>query len=82
VACSSVSFTFTFTFTFTCYSGQFLLKLELYRGILEKNQISSSIKIRPEGAEFFHADGQTDGHADMTKLIVAFPNFANAPINN
>jgi len=26
------------------------------------------------GAEFFHADGQTD----MTKLMVAFSNFANA----
>ena len=27
------------------------------------------------GAELFHADGQTD----VTKLIVAFRNFANAP---
>jgi hypothetical protein len=32
------------------------------------------MKIRPVGAEF-HADGRTD----MTKLIVAFRNFANAP---
>jgi hypothetical protein len=24
-------------------------------------------------------DGQTDRHTDMTKLIVAFRNFANAP---
>jgi hypothetical protein len=35
------------------------------------------------GAELFHADGQTDGRTDirtvMTKLIVAFRNFANAP---
>jgi hypothetical protein len=30
---------------------------------------------RPVGAELFHADGRTD----MTKLIVAFRNFANAP---
>jgi hypothetical protein len=30
--------------------------------------------IRPVGAELFHADGQTD----MTKLMVAFRNFANA----
>ena len=29
----------------------------------------------------FHADGQTDGKTDMTKLIVAFRNFANAPKN-
>ena len=33
------------------------------------------IKIRPVGAELFHGDGQTD----MTKLTVAFRNFANAP---
>ena len=35
------------------------------------------MKIRPLGAEMFHADRQTD----MTKLIVAFRNFANAPTN-
>ena len=36
------------------------------------------------GAEFFHAGGWTDGQmdtqTDMTKLIVAFHNFANMPI--
>ena len=32
------------------------------------------MKIRPVGAEFFHADG-----TDMTKLTVTFRNFANAP---
>jgi hypothetical protein len=32
---------------------------------------------RPVGAELFHADGQTD----ITKLVVAFRNFANAPEN-
>jgi hypothetical protein len=35
------------------------------------------IKIRPVGAELFHADGQTD----MTKLLVAFRSFTNAPQN-
>jgi hypothetical protein len=30
------------------------------------------------GDELFHADGQTD----MTKLIVAFRNLANAPTNS
>ena len=31
------------------------------------------------GAELFHADGQTDGQTDITKLRVALSNFANAP---
>jgi len=30
------------------------------------------MKIRSVGAELFHADGQTDGQTDMTKLIVFF----------
>ena len=45
---------------------------------LSKNiQISNSTKIRPVGAELFHADGRTD----MTKLVVAFRSFANASRN-
>ena len=36
------------------------------------------MKIRPVGAEFFHADRRTD----MTKLLVAFRKFANAPKND
>ena len=36
------------------------------------------MRIRPVGAELFHADGQTD----MKKLMVAFRNFANAPKHN
>ena len=34
------------------------------------------MKIRPVGAELFHANRRTD----MTKLIVAFRNFANATL--
>jgi hypothetical protein len=37
------------------------------------------MKHRPVGAELFHADRRTDIRTDMTKLIVAFRNFANAP---
>jgi hypothetical protein len=40
----------------------------------KNTQISYSMKIRPVAAELCHADGP-----DMTKFIVAFPNFANAP---
>jgi hypothetical protein len=39
------------------------------------------MKIRQKGAELLHADGQTDRQTDMTKLTVAFLNFANAPKN-
>jgi hypothetical protein len=41
----------------------------------KKAQITSFIKIRPVGAELFHADGQTD----MTKLRAVFRSFVNAP---
>ena len=37
------------------------------------------MKIRPVGAELFHADGRTDRRIDMMKRIVAFRNFENAP---
>ena len=37
------------------------------------------MKIHPVGAELFHADRRTYGQTNMTELIVAFSNFANAP---
>ena len=36
------------------------------------------MKIRPVGGELFRMDKQTE-RQDMTKLIVSFRNFANAP---
>ena len=43
------------------------------------------MKICPVGAEMFHADRQKDRRidwrTDMTQLIVAFHNCANAPKN-
>ena len=38
------------------------------------------MKTRPLGAELFHTDGQTVIQMEgITNLIVAFPNFPNAP---
>jgi len=41
------------------------------------------MKTRPMGAELLHVGGRvgerTDGQTHMTKLIVAFRNFSNAP---
>ena len=51
------------------------MKPELSTDLRIKAHISSLVKIRSVGAELFHADRQTD----MTKLIVAFRNFANLP---
>jgi hypothetical protein len=43
-------------------------------------QISNFTKISSVGAELFYAeDGQTDRRTGMTKLLVAFCNFSNAP---
>jgi hypothetical protein len=49
------------------------MKLKRSGQIFEK--CSNIMKIHPIGAELLNADGQTD----MTKLIVAFRNFVNAP---
>jgi len=49
----------------------------------KKIHISNFTKIRPVGAELLHAIGRAGGRAcgrtDVTKLIVAFRNSANAP---
>jgi hypothetical protein len=38
------------------------------------------MKIRPVGAQLpMRTDGRTNGRRDMSKLTVAFRNFANAP---
>ena len=59
------------------YSCQILIKIQFSRDLRKNTQISNFMTIRPAAAEFLHADGQTD----MTKLTVAFRNFANAPKN-
>jgi hypothetical protein len=57
------------------YSCRILMKLEFSQQIFEKSQISSFIKIRPVTDEMFHADRRKE----MTKLMFAFQNLANAP---
>jgi hypothetical protein len=57
------------------------MKLEFIRQIFEKNhQISIFMKIHPVGVVFY-VGGRTYGRTDVTKLIVAFRNFANAHKN-
>jgi hypothetical protein len=51
------------------------MKLEFSWQSIEKSLLSNFIKIVPVTVELLHEDGQMD----MTKLIVAFRNFANAP---
>ena len=60
--------------------------LDILHRFSKQSQISNFIKIRLVGAEMlFHADRQasrqTDGRTYLTKLIVVFRNFANAPKN-
>jgi hypothetical protein len=61
-------------------SCQNLMKLEFSRQIFEKISDISLIEIRPVGAKLFHADrrtdGRTGGRTDMTRLTIAFRNFA------
>ena len=57
------------------------MKLEFCRQIFEKYSSINFMKICLAGSELFHADGGVDRRTDMTKLIVAFSNFANAPKN-
>ena len=67
----------------TRYSCQMSMKLEFSRHIFGKTQISNFIKIRPVGAELFHAGWRTDGQTDSTTLKAASSNFfLNAPKKN
>ena len=56
-----------------------LMKIEFSWHIFEKYSNIKFNKIRPVGAELFHVNGRMDRRTHMTKLIVAFRNFANAP---
>jgi len=58
-------------------STRYSCQIEYSRQFTKNTQISNFMNIRPVGAEMFDADGRTD----VTKLIVAFRNFAKAPKN-
>ena len=45
-------------------------------------KIPDLVKIRPIGAKLFHAEGQTERQTEVSKLVVAFRSFANAPKKN
>jgi hypothetical protein len=61
-------------------SFQILVKLDFFRHIFEKFSHNNFHEIRAMGAELsMRTNGRTDGQRGMTKLIVAFRNFSNAP---
>jgi len=59
------------------------MKIEDLDRVSKNIQISNFMKIHPMEFELFHADGwrhkQIDRLSDMTELIVASHNVANAP---
>jgi hypothetical protein len=58
------------------------MKLEFSRYIFEKNTAKLHfVTNRPVEADLFHADRRSERQTDMTKLTVAFRNFANTPKN-
>ena len=67
--------------TSSCTVPVILIRFQLNLNFLDKfsKNTMKCHEICPMGAELFHANGQTDRQTDMTKLIVAFSSFTNAP---
>jgi len=65
------------------YSSQILTKLELSQQIFKKYSntkfYSYGSQVLPCGRRDTQTDGRTKRKTDITKLMVAFRNFANAP---
>jgi hypothetical protein len=51
------------------------MKLDFFLPIFEKYSVINLMKIRPVGAELFHADERTDRQTDMTKLNSSLSQF-------
>jgi hypothetical protein len=56
------------------------MKLDFFQQIFKKDSNIHFYQNQSGGSRVFSC-GQTDGQRDMTKLIVAYRNFANAPEN-
>ena len=69
----------------TRYSCQIVMKLDFFFTYFRKKHSNIKSTENPSNgsrvASCRPTDGGTDGQTDMTKLIVAFHNFANAPKN-
>ena len=57
------------------------MELKILDKFSKNSQKLNFMKTCPDGAQLFHTDGQTYRQTDMTKLIVAFLDFANTPKN-
>ena len=53
--------------------------MKIFNSFSKNAQISNFMKIRSVGVELFRADRRMDGRIDMTKIVVAFRNFAKEP---
>jgi len=61
------------------------MKLEYYQHLSKNSRIHSLLKIRQVAAELVphgKKEGRTEGRTDITEIIVAFRNSANAPKNS
>jgi hypothetical protein len=58
------------------------MKLEFSRHILKNPQISNFMKIRPVGAELYHADGWRDGRTDRHDEASSHPSQICESANN
>jgi len=60
------------------YPCKNLIKLEFSQNIVEK-QTNTNFHENPSSGSQFVQCGQTDGQRHMTKLIITFENFVDAP---